>query len=198
MLRIGLTGGIGSGKTVASDEFARLGAEVIDTDLLSRELVEPGQPALAEIVGGFGAEILDAEGRLDRAALRARVFADPAARQQLERILHPRIRAAMLERADRSRAPYVVFVIPLLFETGQEALVDRILLIDAPEAMQRARVTARDGLDDGAIDRIMQAQTDRATRLRLADDVIANDRGIAELRAAVARQHRRYLDLVHQ
>ena len=196
MLKIGLTGGIGSGKTAASDHFARLGAEVIDTDLLSRELVEPGQPALAAIVDHFGPQVLTADGRLDRARLRERVFDDPVARRRLEAILHPRIRDAMLARAERSTAPYVVFVIPLLFETGQQSLVDRVLLIDVPEDLQRARVAARDGLDPTRIDRIMAAQTDRATRLGHADDVICNDGSIEDLRAAVEKLHRKYLQLV--
>lgn len=196
MLKIGLTGGIGSGKTTASEHFARLGAEVVDTDLLSRELVEPGQPALDEIVATFGKRVLTADGRLDRGRLRDLVFNDAAARKQLESILHPRIRRAMLARAERSKAPYVVFVIPLLFETGQQSLVDRVLLIDLPESLQLARVAARDGLDTGQIAGIMQAQTDRETRLRAADDVICNDGSPADLRAAVEKLHREYLQHV--
>ena len=198
MLTIGLTGGIGSGKTTASDEFARLGADVIDTDLLSRALVEPGQPALAEIVAGFGPSVLDGTGHLDRVRLRERIFADPQARRQLEDILHPKIRAAMLERAARSTAPYVMFVIPLLFETGQQALVDRVLLVDVAEDVQRARVAARDGLDTTQITRILQAQTDRATRLANAADVVHNDGSPAELHEAIAELHRKYLDLARQ
>ena len=193
MLKIGLTGGIGSGKTAASDHFARLGAEVIDTDRLSRELVEPGEPALAEVVAAFGGQMLDGQGRLDRARLRERVFNDPEARRRLEAILHPRIRDAMLERAARSTAPYVVFVIPLLIETGQQDLVDRVLLIDVPEALQRARVAARDGLEAAQIDGILAAQTDRATRLAHADDVIRNDGAVEDLYAAVEELHRKYL-----
>ena len=198
MLTIGLTGGIGSGKTTASDEFARLGADVIDTDLLSRALVEPGQPALAEIVAGFGPSVLDGTGHLDRVRLRERIFADPQARRQLEDILHPKIRAAMLERAARSTAPYVMFVIPLLFETGQQALVDRVLLVDVAEDVQRARVAARDGLDTTQITRILQAQTDRATRLANADDILHNDGSPARLHEAIAKLHRKYLDLARQ
>ena len=193
MLKIGLTGGIGSGKTTAADYFAEFGAEVIDTDLLSRELVEPGQPALAEIVAAFGAEVLDGAGCLDRARLRERIFSDAAARRRLEQILHPRIRAAMLARAEQSTASYVIFVIPLLFETGQQDLVDRVLLIDVPEAVQRRRVAARDALDDAQIEQIMLAQTDRATRLRNADDVIRNDGSRDRLRAAVQSLHQQYL-----
>jgi dephospho-CoA kinase len=193
VLKIGLTGGIGSGKTAASDHFARLGAAVIDTDLLSRELVEPGQPALDEIVAAFGDGVLNAAGELDRKALREVVFADPQQRHRLEQILHPRIRAAMLDRARDSDAPYVVFVIPLLIETGQQALVDRVLLIDVPEALQRVRVASRDRLDDTRIDQVLSAQTDRATRLRSADDVICNDGDLDELYTAIEGLHQRYL-----
>lgn len=196
MLRIGLTGGIGSGKTAASDHFARLGAEVIDTDLLSRELVEPGQAALNEIVDSFGAQVLTGDGHLDRARLGELVFGNPEARQQLEAILHPRIREAMLLRAEQSRAPYVVFVIPLLFETGQQALVDRVLLIDVPEGLQRARVAERDQLDDARITRIMSAQTDRETRRSNADDIVCNDGDIASLHAEIEKLHRKYMDQV--
>jgi dephospho-CoA kinase len=196
LLKVGLTGGIGSGKSAASAHFSKLGAEVIDTDLLSRELVEPGQPSLAEIVDAFGERMLDGDGRLDRSRLRERIFADPAARRTLEEILHPRIREAMLARAQRSSAPYVIFVIPLLFETGQQALVDRVLLVDVPEALQRARVGTRDGLDDARIDRILQAQTDRETRLRGADDVICNDGTLDELRAAVESLHVKYMNQI--
>jgi dephospho-CoA kinase len=194
-LTIGLTGGIGSGKSAASDRFAELGAAVIDTDLLSRELVEPGQPALDEIVAEFGTAMLDAGGNLDRARLRERVFADDAARQRLEAILHPRIRAEMLRRAERADAPYVIFVIPLLFETGQQSLVDRVLLIDVPVNLQRKRVAERDGLQAEQIDAILAAQTNRTTRLHLADDVICNDADIDDLIEAVRALHQRYLQL---
>jgi dephospho-CoA kinase len=195
VFKIGLTGGIGSGKTAASDRFARLGASVIDTDLLSRELVEPGQPALAEIAQAFGRDVLDAAGRLDRAALRQCVFADPSRRRRLEAILHPRIREAMLARAEAAGGPYVICVIPLLVETGQQALVDRVLVIDAPPQRQRERVIARDGVATDAVDAILASQVDRATRLAAADDVIVNDGGVAELHAQVDALHRRYIEL---
>ena len=198
MFKVGLTGGIGSGKTAASDHFARLGAAVIDTDLISRELVEPGQPALGAIVERFGADVLDPAGRLDRARLRKRVFGDPAERRDLEAILHPRIRAAMLARAEMADAPYAVLVIPLLIESGQRALVDRMLLIDVPEGVQRACVAARDHLDVEQVDRILAAQTDRATRLRETDDTIRNDKGLAQLQDAVEVMHRKYLDMAAQ
>lgn len=195
MFKVGLTGGIGSGKSAASDHFARLGAAVIDTDLISRELVEPGRPALAEIVERFGPDILDSTGRLDRARLRKRVFDDPAERRALEGILHPRIRATMLARAEQADAPYALLVIPLLIETGQQALVDRILLIDVPEEIQRSRVAARDRQSAEQVDRVLAAQTDRATRQREADDTICNDGGLGQLHAAVEAMHRRYLEL---
>lgn len=196
MLKIGLTGGIGSGKTAASDHFATLGAEVIDTDLLSRELVAPGQPALQAIAEAFGKDILHSDGTLNRGSLRDRVFADSSARQTLENILHPRIRTEMLARAQRSNAPYVVFVIPLLLETGQQHLVDRILLIDVPEAIQRQRVAARDRLSDAQITQILTAQSDRATRLRHADDIVVNDGDLAQLQENIQQLHRKYLQQV--
>jgi dephospho-CoA kinase len=195
VFKIGLTGGIGSGKTAASDRFARLGASVIDTDLLSRELVEPGQPALAEIAQAFGRDVLDAAGRLDRAALRQCVFADPSRRRRLEAILHPRIREAMLARAEAAGGPYVICVIPLLVETGQQALVDRVLVIDAPPERQRERVAARDGADAATVDAILASQVDRATRLAAADDVIVNDGDLEGLHARVDALHRRYVEL---
>ncbi len=194
-LKIGLTGGIGSGKTAASDRFAALGAEVIDTDILSRELVEPGQPALDEITKTFGTGVLAADGQLDRRALRRLIFNDPTMRRRLEDILHPRIRAEMLRRAANASAPYVVFVIPLLVEAGQQALVDRILLIDVPETLQRQRVADRDGSDPQHIDQILTAQTDRQTRRQYADDVIHNDGSLADLEAQVDALHESYLRL---
>ncbi len=193
MFKIGLTGGIGSGKSAASDHFAKLGAEVIDTDLLSRELVVPGKPTLNEIIDAFGDDILAESGALDRKRLRNRIFADPEARKRLERILHPRIREAMLERARRSRAPYVVFVIPLLIETGQQTLVDRVLVIDLPESLQRQRVAARDGLDERQIEQILAAQVTREQRLQTADDVVCNGGTLTDLQREIESLHHKYL-----
>lgn len=193
--RVGLTGGIGSGKSTASDRFQWLGADVIDTDRLSRDLVEPGQPALEEIVASFGETLLDSSGRLDRARLRERIFAHPEQRRRLEAILHPRIRAAMLDRAGRSVAPYVIFVVPLLIETGQQKLVDRVLLIDVSEDLQRRRVAARDDLDSAQIDQILAAQLDRETRLQHADDIIHNEGNLTDLHAQVDDLHQRYVRL---
>jgi dephospho-CoA kinase len=194
-LKIGLTGGIGSGKSAASKRFQALGADVIDTDVLSRELVEPGQPALGEIVQAFGRAVVDADGRLDRAALRREIFTTPHARERLENILHPRIRFEMLEKGAASTAPYVVYVIPLLVETGQHQLVDRVLLIDVPASLQRQRVAHRDAADETQIERILAAQTDRQTRLQYADDVIHNDGSLEDLAAQIDALHAFYLGL---
>jgi len=193
MLKIALTGGIGTGKSIAAGYFAELGVPVIDADRLARELVVPGSPALLEIVAAFGPEVLGAEGELDRARLRHLVFSSPERRRRLEAILHPRIYAEMGRRAQALHAPYCILVIPLLLETGETAIADRILVVDAPEALQRKRVRARDGLNDAEFEAVLQAQVSRADRLRNADDVLVNDREPAQLKAAVAALHRRYL-----
>jgi dephospho-CoA kinase len=195
VLLIGLTGGIGSGKSTVADLFARLGAGVVDTDLLARELTQPGTPTLAQIAAELGAEILNPDGSLDRGRLRGRVFSDPAARARLESILHPPIRDLMLERAARLRAPYVILMIPLLFETGQQALVHRVLVVDCPEAIQVERVRRRSGLSEPEIARIMESQVPRAERLAGADDVISNQGEPEALLPQVEELHRHYLAL---
>jgi dephospho-CoA kinase len=195
MLVIGLTGGIASGKTEAARHFARLGAGVVDADQVGHELVAPGGPALKEIIAAFGKDLLLADGSLDRAALGRKVFADPAARQRLEALLHPRIRDEMLRRLAELHTPYAILAAPLLVETGMTELVDRVLVIDAPEELQRARSRARDGHDAQRIEQVLAAQCDRATRLAAADDVICNDRDLAHLHRAVEALHRRYLEL---
>jgi dephospho-CoA kinase len=192
VLVVGLTGGIGSGKTTVSDRFARHGAPVIDTDLLARELVDPGQPALAAIVTEFGPECLDDRGRLQRAHLRERVFADPAGRRRLEAILHPRIRALARERIADLTAPYCLVVIPLLAETGMTDLVDRILVVDVPEAEQLRRVIARDRIDEIQARRILAAQAPRARRLALANEILDNAGDLDHLDRQVAALHQRY------
>ena len=193
MLRIGLTGGIGSGKSTVAELFAARGVPVIDADAIARELVEPGQPALAEIVASFGTDCIDAEGRLDRARLRERVFNDAAQREHLEAILHPRIRAVMAERTATQSTAYVLLVIPLLFESGQRDLVDRVLVVDVPVELQRARVSARDHLTDVQIDAILAAQVQRNLRINGADDVIDNSGDAAGLERQVDALHHRYL-----
>lgn len=193
MLVIGLTGGIGSGKSTVAGYFKDLGVPVIDADAIARELVEPGRPALAEIAAAFGREILADNGRLDRARLRHVVFADPAARRQLEAVLHPRIRAVMRERMQGLQSPYCVLCIPLLVETGQTEMVDRVLVVDAPEASQRQRLRQRDQLSDDEIDAVLRSQASRQQRLGLADDIIVNDGDFEALRLQVEQLHRGYL-----
>lgn len=194
-LVVGLTGGIGSGKSAAGAVFSRLGVPVIDADIIARELVVKGEPALAEIVAAFGQDILDAGGGLDRAALRQRVFADAAERQRLEAILHPRIRREIQRRISHVEAPYCVVVIPLLLEAGQTDLVDRVLVIDLPEHTQISRVAARDRLSQEQIPAILKAQASRETRLAAADDIIDNSGEPAELERQVHRLHDRYRDM---
>lgn len=198
ILRIGLTGGIASGKSAVADEFASLGIPVIDADVISRELVEPGQPALARIVDLFGAEVLDRSGRLDRRRLRELVFADPAQRRRLEDILHPAVRVELARRSQASTGPYQILVIPLLIENGLDYLVDRILVVDTPEATQLERLQARDGVDETHARRMLAAQTSRSARLAAADDTISNTGSLVDLRRQVAALHEKYLEMRHQ
>ncbi|MCB1738139.1 MAG: dephospho-CoA kinase [Gammaproteobacteria bacterium] len=191
-LRIGLTGGIASGKTAVSNRFAALGVPIIDTDLISRELVEPGQPALTAITAHFGDHILSPDGHLDRAALRQHIFGDANARQALEAILHPRIRTEVSRRIAEIEAPYLIVVVPLLFESGFDDLVDRVLVVDVPEAIQRQRVRARDGVDAAQTDRILSAQMARPERLSRADEVIDNHADLDALQRQVDRLHTQY------
>jgi len=196
-LVVGLTGGIGSGKTTVANGFGSLGVPVIDADQLARELVEPGQQALAEIISTFGAEAVTADGRLDRDYMRQRVFSDSARKSQLEAILHPKIRQRIRALLSEIRTPYCIVVIPLLLETRQTDLVDRILVIDSPEKEQLKRVAARDGLSDNAIMAIMASQADRNTRLAAADDIIVNDRDISELTGRIQELHKHYTGITH-
>lgn len=190
---VALTGGIASGKSTATRRFAELGAEVVDADLVARELVAPGQPALAEIAAVFGDDVLDADGALDRRAMRERVFADADARRRLEAILHPRVRATLHERAKRSTAPYAMLAIPLLVESQGYDWVDRVLVVDVSREVQRARLLARDGITAALAEAMLEAQASREERLAIADDVIANDGSLAELDAQVAVLHARYV-----
>jgi len=194
-LRIGLTGGIASGKTLVADTFSELGVPVIDTDVIAREVAEPGQPALQEIADRFGADVLDASGQLDRAALRQHVFSSPAEREALEAILHPRIRSTALDRMQKTNAAYVVVVVPLLFESGFIELVDRALVIDADSETRIERILERDGGSREQAEQIIASQMDDAGRLARADDVIENHGDPAETRAAVARLHEQFLSI---
>lgn len=195
MLIVGLTGGIGSGKSAVAARFAALGAPVIDADVIAREVVEPGTPGLERIVEMFGADVLDERGRLNRARLASKVFGDPDRRKRLEAILHPLIREEMRQRAARIAAPYCILAIPLLIETGQRDLVHRVLVVDTPPELQYQRVAARDGRPRAEIEAIVNAQASREARLAAADDVIINDSDFAALDHQVAELHRRYLAL---
>ena len=195
MLRVGLTGGIGSGKSTVAAMFAARGVPVIDTDEIARELVKPGQPAYRDIVQRFGNDILDAGGVLNRAKLRVRVFDDSADREQLEAILHPRIREEVIRRLNQIRQGYAIVVVPLLIETGFDGLTNRILVVDADESLRIERVTARNGMNPTEIRKIMATQATRQQRLARADDVIENDGELEQLEQRVAQLHQRYLSL---
>ena len=198
MLTIGLTGGIGSGKSVAAKLFAELGTPVIDTDIIAREVVAPGQPALAEIAQMFGPEIRTSDGQLNRPALRQIIFANANKRQQLEAILHPRIQNEMLRQAATLTTPYCIFVIPLLLEAHQQHLVNRILVIDCDDATRRQRLKSRDQMSDAEIDRAFAAQASREQRLAAADEIITNNDDIDQLRTQVQQLHSRYTLLAAQ
>jgi len=195
VFRIGLTGGVASGKSLVAELFAEHGVPVIDTDEIARQVVAPGQKALEVIQAEFGPDMLTIGGELDRAALRSRIFASEAERQRLEAILHPRIRGRALEMSTTLGGPYQIMVVPLLIETDFQQLVDRILVVDCPESMQRERLTKRDDEDPDQADRIMSAQLSRKERLRSADDVIDNAGTREQTRRQVDALHRVYLDL---
>ena len=195
-LIVGLTGGIGSGKSAAADIFAELGAAVVDADAVAHELTAPGGAAIESIRAAFGDEMIGANGALDRAAMRKRVFADAEAKVRLEAILHPMIRAEVDRRIGEARAPYVVLVVPLLVESGSyRQRVQRVAVVDCPEETQVARVMARSGLSTQEARAIMAAQVSRAERLAAAADVIDNGGDLAGLRAQVEALHRRYVEI---
>jgi dephospho-CoA kinase len=197
-LRIGLTGGIASGKSTVTQRFAELGVPVIDADVASRNVVEPGEVGLEQVVRRFGAGVLDACGHLDRRALRALIFSDPASRHALDAILHPLIQADMERSAAAAQGPYLVMSIPLLVESGRvRDRVDRVLVVDVDEAVQLERVQARDGCGEEQARAILASQASRETRLAAADDVLWNAGSVADLRQAVDRLHEQYLRLAH-
>jgi dephospho-CoA kinase len=196
MFAVGLPGGIGSGKSTVADLFAELGTPVIDTDVIARDLTAPGAAALEAIRAVFGEAVMHADGTLDRAALRRRVFADSMARRQLEAILHPRIRQAVERTLAMLTTPYALIVIPLLVETGgYRDMLNRVLVVDCPEDVQIARVVARSGLSHDEAKAILAAQAGRAERLAAADDIIVNTASLEALRAEAATLHQRYLAL---
>ena len=192
---VGLTGGVASGKSEVTRRFQALGVEVVDADVAAREVVEPGQPALARIAERFGAGMLLADGRLDRRQLRERVFADAQARRDLEAITHPAIRARVKAQAQAAPGPYAVVAVPLLAEAGRAAYpwMARVLVVDAPDSLQHDRLMRRDGVDEALAARMIAAQASRTVRLAIADDVILNDGDPAHLDTAVAALHARYL-----
>jgi dephospho-CoA kinase len=193
---VGLTGGIGSGKSAAASLFEELGAAVVDTDAIAHELTAPGGAAIESIRNAFGDEVIDARGALDRAAVRRQVFADASAKARLEAVLHPMIRAEADRRSAAARAPYVVLVVPLLVESGgYRSRVRRVAVVDCPEEVQVARVMTRSGLSAEEARAIMAAQVSREQRLAVADDVIDNGGDLAALRPQVEALHRRYLEM---
>lgn len=192
MLIIGLTGGIGSGKSTVANLFATLGIPIIDTDIIARQVVEPGQPALQEIKKTFGHEVLTDNGALNRPVIRKIIFNDPSKRKQLEGILHPRILNEMLQQARSLTTPYCIFVIPLLIEAQQQTLVDRILVVDCEDKLRRKHLKLRDNMTDAEIDKVFAAQADRHQRLAQSDDVIHNNKDLDHLRSQVSALHSRY------
>lgn len=192
---VGLTGGIGSGKSQVSALFEALDVTVVDADLIAREVVEPGTEGLAAIAEHFGAEILAADGSLNRAALRARVFNDEAERRWLNALTHPLIRSEMVRRCREAPSEYALMVVPLMVENKLHTLVDRLLVVDLPEDQQRHRTASRDNTEGSEVDKIIARQASRAERLALADDVIDNSGSVEALSPQVRRLHQQYLTM---
>jgi dephospho-CoA kinase len=195
VFRVGLTGGIASGKSTVAGFFAALGVPILDSDQIARDVVEPGQPPLERLVERFGAGILTPDGHLDRPALRNIVFSDPKARADLEALTHPAIGAAMEARSTAAGGPYQILVIPLLVEKNLASHVDRVLVVDCDEALQIARLRSRDGSSQAEAQAILRAQAPREARLKAADDLIENNADIAAMREHVKGLHPRYLEL---
>lgn len=192
--RVALTGGIGAGKSTVCRLFARLGIPILDADEIARELVAPGRPALEDIRGAFGDQILARDGTLDRSKLRATVFADAESRKRLEAILHPRVYEEMQRRAAGLNAPYAVFCIPLLVESGRAHLFQRVMVVDAPPDLQLRRIMSRDQLTVQEAEAIIRSQASRAERLAVADVVLVNDSDLGALEQQVLDVHRRCLE----
>ncbi|MFY1666613.1 dephospho-CoA kinase [Pseudomonas sp. Pseu.R1] len=192
---LGLTGGIGSGKSAAAQCFVDLGIHLVDADQAARWVVEPGRPALAQIAEHFGDEVLQADGTLNRAALRELIFKDPQQRVWLEGLLHPLIREEIRQYLARAESPYAILVSPLLLETSQHQMVQRVLVIDVPQALQIERTVLRDKTNEEQVRAILNAQASREERVSRADDVIVNDRDPAWLKSEVERLHHFYLTL---
>jgi dephospho-CoA kinase len=191
--RVGLTGGIASGKSTAAKFFGALGVPILDSDQIARDVVEPGQPPLERLIERFGQKILTPDGHLDRPALRDIVFSDPKARADLEALTHPAIGAAMEARSAAAGGPYQILVIPLLVEKNLASHVDRVLVVDCEEELQVRRLRNRDGSTSAQVEAILKAQAPRAARLKAADDIIHNDTDMSAVRDQVAALHARYL-----
>lgn len=198
MYVVGLTGGIGSGKSAVSALFEVHGITVIDSDVVARQVVEPGQPALQKIAEHFGPGVIQADGKLDRAALRQRIFDDANERLWLEGLLHPLIREETQHQLRAAGGPYVILASPLLVESGQSKLVQRVLVVDAPEELQIQRATARDTSNEAQIRAVMATQASRQRRLKHADDVILNDKTLDDLAPQVEDLHRKYCQLASE
>jgi len=194
-LIVGLTGGIGSGKSAAMACFEQLEVPCIDADIIAREVVEPGTEALEKVVQKFGFDVIISNGALDRAKLRQIVFAEPQYREWLERLLHPLINQRIRNWLKACQAPYCLLCSPLLLETQQYELVDRVLLIDIPESVQIARTTSRDGNSEAQVKAIMAAQSSRAFKRSKADDIICNDQDLRHLENEIEKRHRQYMQL---
>jgi dephospho-CoA kinase len=195
---VGLTGGIASGKSLVGAMFVKLGVPLVDTDVVARQVVARGEPELAAVVAEFGPEVLSPSGDLNRPALRRLVFADDAKRRRLEAILHPSIRSRTLAELAQQTAPYAIVAVPLLVETSFGELVDRILVVDAPDSAQLERLQRRDAIPRDEALAMLRAQADRATRLQAAHDIIDNSGTVESTRRQVEQLHRRYLDLAAQ
>ncbi len=197
-MRIGLTGGIASGKSTVSGLFAALGVPVIDTDQIAHDVVAPGTPLLGRLIDRFGPALLLPQGQLNRRALRERIFADPAERASLEALMHPAIRAELQRRSEAAGGAYQLLAIPLLVENNLGASVDRVLLVDCDEALQLRRVQVRDGVTQAEAQKILAAQATRAARIAVADDVIVNDGDLAQVRDRVEVLHALYSALARE
>ncbi len=197
-MRVGLTGGIASGKSTVAEMFATLGVAVIDTDIIAREVVQPGEPALDEIRAEFGNQVILESGELDRTAMRHLVFADAPARKKLEAILHPRIRESTVQQAEAAGGEYQLIVVPLLAESPIREFIDRILVVDCSEDSQIQRLLARDTESEEQARRILAAQASREQRLTIADDIIRNDGDLEKTRAQVAALHTAYAQLARR
>ena len=195
-LRIGLTGGIGCGKTTVCNLFEELGINIIDTDIIAREIVQPDEIAHQEIIAAFGSNILTENREIDRKKLREIVFDQPEKLQQLEKITHPRIISSMRAQVRQSTSPYCILCIPLLFEKNLREEVDRVLVVDLPTEVQKERVAARDGINIEQVEAIMSHQLERKQRLSLANDVITNNGSVSDLQPQVMDLHEKYLSLV--